>query len=234
MEINYEKELGARYSDCEILDIYQAYAVNRKRRMAKVKCHCGAIFETRLDHLRGLRARSCGCIQKAYTSLMGKAKKLPDGVSRMSQVEYRLFWSMISRCTNIKYKNYAGRGITVCQRWKDKENGYINFLEDMGRRPSDKHTLDRINNDANYSCGKCEECLENGWPMNCRWATMKEQCNNKRNNRTVSYNGKTLTATEWARFYQQPEYLFWRMIKKNLSDIEIIQEFERNFNNSNS
>lgn len=105
---------------------------------------------------------------------------------------------MISRCTSTgseSWKHYGGRGIKVCERWL---HSFPNFREDMGQRPSPKHSIDRINNDGNYSCGKCDECLRNGWPMNCRWATVGEQSRNKRTNRMLTFQGRTMSAVEWS------------------------------------
>ena len=82
--------------------------------------------------------------------------------------EWRSWRAMKTRCTNAHssdYKNYGGRGITVCPRWL---HSFQNFLSDMGLKPTAKHTLDRINNDGNYE------------PKNCRWATAKEQRDNRR------------------------------------------------------
>lgn len=93
---------------------------------------------------------------------------------------------MKNRCMNPNdtfYSKYGGRGIKVCNRWLD----YSNFISDMGRKPTSKHTLDRINNDGDYE------------PANCRWATPIEQANNKRNTKTVTYRGKTDTVANWAR-----------------------------------
>lgn len=94
---------------------------------------------------------------------------------------------MKKRCSYKKskhYKNYGGRGIRVCKRWL---NSFENFYADMGSRPSSKYSIDRINNDGDYK------------PSNCRWATRKEQCNNTRQNHIITYNGVTLTMTQWAR-----------------------------------
>lgn len=91
------------------------------------------------------------------------------------------------RCCNPStknYYNYGGRGVTICDRW---ESSFENFLEDMGRAPSLKHSIDRIDNNGNYE------------PSNCRWATQKEQLNNTRVNRRIEYNGKIKTITEWGQ-----------------------------------
>lgn len=98
--------------------------------------------------------------------------------------EYRAWGSMISRCYNVnhpQYKNYGARGITICDEWK---NSFIAFFNYMGQRPSAKHSIDRIDNDLGYA------------PGNCRWATSKEQNNNKRGMRIVEIDGKRCTLTQ--------------------------------------
>ena len=99
---------------------------------------------------------------------------------------YKTWTGMRSRCNNPKdyaYNNYGGRGIEICKRWDKFEN----FLEDMGVRPTKKHSIDRINNNGNYELS------------NCRWATMKEQCYNRRTNTIITYNNCSKTLTEWAK-----------------------------------
>ncbi len=93
---------------------------------------------------------------------------------------------MIQRCHNLgrkDYKNYGGRGISVCKKWRVS---FDVFLKDVGRRPTKKHTLDRIDNSKNY------------YPRNVCWRTRKEQARNRRTNRMLSFKGKNLTITEWA------------------------------------
>jgi hypothetical protein len=101
---------------------------------------------------------------------------------------YSSYYGMKSRCydKNLpKYKNHGGRGIKVCDRWLG-ENGFLNFLEDMGERPPCM-TIERIDNDGNYA------------PDNCKWATYIEQNNNTRFNKLLSYNNETHTLAEWGR-----------------------------------
>lgn len=97
---------------------------------------------------------------------------------------YVTWCAMRQRCYDKKkhnYKWYGGRGITVCKRW----NSFNNFLADMGVRPIG-HTLDRVKKNGNY----CKS--------NCKWSTQKEQTNNTRSNRLITYNGETLTASQWS------------------------------------
>jgi hypothetical protein len=93
---------------------------------------------------------------------------------------------MINRCNNVNvncYEEYGGRGISVCDQWK---KSYTSFLKDMGRKPTAKHSIDRIDSNANYT------------PENCRWATPKQQARNTRRNRMITYNGETRCLAEWA------------------------------------
>lgn len=114
--------------------------------------------------------------------------------------EYSIWMNMRARCNNPRngsYDKYGGRGITVCERW---QADFLNFLQDMGRRPSTDHSIDRIDNDGDYE------------PGNCRWATRKEQCRNRRSSRRIGFCGETKTMAEWAEETGLPtNVIFWRL-----------------------
>lgn len=104
------------------------------------------------------------------------------GLSRIR--EYHVWGELKSRCLNKShrvYSDYGGRGITVCERW----NKFSAFMEDMGLRPTPRHTIERIDNDGPYS------------KENCRWATYKDQQRNKRSTRFVMLNGVSKSLAAW-------------------------------------
>ena len=115
--------------------------------------------------------------------------------------EFRAWHAMKCRCSNPKttgYKNWGGRGIAVCERWSGRLC-FPNFLEDVGLKPTPKHSLDRIDNDGNYSCGKCRQCVESGWTSNVKWSTKLEQDNNRRGSCFLELDGVRMTRANWAR-----------------------------------
>ena len=100
---------------------------------------------------------------------------------------YQTYQSMMHRCYNPKravYPLYGGRGITVCERWRESIQ---NFMEDVEPRPGPEYSFDRIDNNKPYE------------PGNVRWATQIQQCNNQRTNRLLTFQDKTMTVTEWSR-----------------------------------
>lgn len=117
-----------------------------------------------------------------FNTVAAAAANVTHGLSR-SRV-FKIWAGMKARCyskRSISYPNYGGRGIVVCERWMKFEN----FFSDMGHPPHGMQ-LDRINNDGNYE------------PSNCRWATVRENSVNRRSSQLITFNGKTLCATDWA------------------------------------
>lgn len=150
------------------------------------KCDCGNETSVYGGHLRLGRIVSCGCYCRERTTTHASCK----------HQLYRVWRGMIHRCHNEQspeYANYGGRGVVVCQGWRSSPHS---FFAQMGPKPTKDHSIDRINNNGNYSCGLCEECRNNGWPLNCRWATQSEQCRNTRRNVVIRYRGESKTAVE--------------------------------------
>lgn len=145
------------------------------------QCSCGGFTICTTHNLRRDHVKSCGCL--THDNELRFTHR--DSRSR----EYGIWVAMKKRCYNPAtegYKNYHDRGIAVCDRWL---HSYENFLEDMGRRPNSKMTLDRTNNDGNYS------------PENCRWATREQQANNTRACRLVEYRGSKRNMKTWSTMY---------------------------------
>ncbi len=146
----------------------------------KCVCDCGNESVVWGANLRNGNSKSCGCL--------GRENKLASKTThgKAHTREYHVWLTMKSRCRNPKnhkYADYGGRGIKICKRWEV----FDNFYADMGDRPSDAHSIDRIDNDGDYT------------PDNCRWATTEQQQGNKRSNRVLEWNGKRQTVKEWGR-----------------------------------
>jgi len=139
-------------------------------------CDCGKNTVVQGGNLKNGNTKSCGCQEGNLKHRMSRTKI------------YQIWNSMIQRCTNPvdkKYKDYGGRGINVCNHWSNKENGFENFLKDVGV-PGKGLTLDRIDNDGDYK--------SNNW----RWATHKQQNRNMRRNINILFNNKIQCLKDWA------------------------------------
>lgn len=149
----------------------------------KCQCDCGGMAIVSSSHLTHQDTKSCGCLRKEATSKQFRTHGAATHGKRSR--EYNIWLAMHDRCNNknnTAFNDYGGRGITICERW---ENSFESFLADMGHCPKG-HTIDRIDNDKGYS------------PGNCRWATYKQQNNNRRDNIHISFRGQTLTIPEWS------------------------------------
>ncbi len=143
------------------------------------QCDCGKIKTVRGDVLLRGDAVSCGCYAREVASKM----MTTHGLSKTS--EHSIWHTMRKRCNDAShpsFKNHGAKGIKVCERW---QKSFENFYADMGRRPSKKHSLDRINNDGDYT------------PENCRWATASMQGRNTSRNKMVEIDGVSFCVADW-------------------------------------
>lgn len=148
----------------------EATANHRRRALWLCRCECGNETTVRKENLRSGNTTSCGCWKKQNYKLIN----LKHGHNKKDHRSpiYRVWSTMLERCRNPKnqsFKDYGARGIQVCERW----HKFANFLADMGERPSDGHSIDRIDNDGNYE------------PSNCKWSTRIEQRHNRRDTISV-------------------------------------------------
>ncbi len=154
-------------------------------------CSCGNKTTVLSKYLKAGNTKSCKkCFETTY------------GMKRKSHPLYGAWVGLLDRCNNPNgkdYKNYRARGITVCSRW---ESSFESFIEDMGDKPTPKHSLDRIDNDKGY------------YKDNCRWATEKQQMNNTRRNVIYTINGINKTLAEWCSEYGNDYHAVWRRINK--------------------
>ena len=161
---------------------------NKRSRKWLCKCTCGNNTIVGTTELNNKKVRSCGCLRsELHKELAIKRNYIHGECTRDNTTKEWFIWSsIIQRCTNPNnkhYDSYGGRGIIICDRWKDS---YTNFLEDMGRVPFKEASIDRIDVNGNYN------------KENCRWTDAKTQANNKRNNKIVTINSKTQTLALWS------------------------------------
>jgi hypothetical protein len=151
---------------------------------ADFRCDCGKMKMMNVWKVKTGHSRSCGCLRREIAKERFTTHG-HNGVHRSS--EYKAWCNMIQRCTaptNNNYQNYGGRGIQVCPEWL---NSFSAFIADIGLKPTPRHSLDRKDVSGNYE------------PGNCKWSTKREQMNNTRRNRFLTFMGQRRTVTEWCR-----------------------------------
>jgi hypothetical protein len=148
-------------------------------------CDCENIVNVWANNLRNGHTKSCGCLTREKSAERCFLRLTTHGMTKTKT--FRAWISMIQRCynpNNKRYMDYGGRGILVCDRWV---NSFENFLEDIGELTTGE-TLDRKDNDGNYS------------QENCRLISNKEQQSNRRNNVYLLFNGQNKTVAQWSKY----------------------------------
>jgi hypothetical protein len=195
-KINIQDFIGKKYSRWTVLE--HVGSDEKFRRIVRVMCDCGTERTVRMSELTYGRSQSCGCYNREVIS----RACTKHGVSHTSPL-YKTWSAMKQRCYNPKqtaYKHYGGRGIYVCDEWREdfakfekwcQENGYKKGLE-----------IDRIDNDRGYSA------------ENCRWVTRRENMKNTRRNILVTYGGETKAVSDWCEQYELPHNVVTRRIDR--------------------
>lgn len=175
------------------------------------KCDCGKETIVSGVYLRNGHTKSCGCYraeigEKIFTKHNGSNTRL-----------YRIWCGIKKRCYDRndkdKYKYYGGRGITVCDEWRNDFQAFYDWA--MSHGYADDLTIDRIDNNGNYA------------PLNCRWISKKEQMNNTRRNHSVTINGESKNITQWAEESGVPIKTLWYRLKKGWSGERLLCEVRK-------
>lgn len=165
------------------------------------RCDCGKETVKITSRLKSGYTKSCGCL--TVQKLLERNTKHNQANTRL----YKIYKGLLQRCyitSNPAYKNYGGRGIRICDEWVDKKSGFINFYNwAISNGYKGNLSIDRINNNGNYE------------PNNCRWATRKQQSNNRRNSHYITYNGETHTLKEWTEILNISYSMLSHRIQRN-------------------
>ncbi len=199
-------EVGRKYGRLTVVSRAPNDGGHNRRWLCR--CDCGTTSTVREGRLRNGQTKSCGCLIPE----LNRKKLLIHGERNPRTKEYIAWLGMKSRCYYPQgkyYKNYGGRGITVCGRWLDS---YLDFLADVGRAPSPAHTLDRKDNNGNYE------------PSNVRWATRAQQSNNTRRNHLIRIGDKRLILQEWANESGIDRRVISRRLKRGWSPDRAVYE----------
>ena len=192
-----KNKIGERFGRLTVLGVSER-TDSKHRKFYDCLCDCGKKVCVRGDTLKTGSEKSCGCVGIEILKKMSTKHNMSD--SRL----YKIWGSMKTRCyrkTAINYYLYGGRGIKVCDEWKNNFIAFYDWAIKNGYK--DGLTIDRIDNEKDYC------------PSNCRWATAKQQGNNRRNNRYISFNGKTHTMSEWSKITGVAQYNIYNRLQDN-------------------
>ena len=164
------------------------------------RCDCGNITRVRISRLKNGGTRTCGCdLRINYKHHMCRTRI------------YNIWCGIKARCftdNSPTYKRYGGRGITICDEWNKDFNLFYEWAVSHGY--NDSLTIDRIDVNGNYE------------PSNCRWATYKEQANNRRKNNIIEIDGSAKTLTEWSELYKIKPHTVMARIKRGWDAVDAL------------
>ena len=186
---------GARFGRLFVKSLHPERSL-RGQTMWVCECDCGNEVIVQTGNLQSGNTISCGCYGRERTVEASRT----HGMRQSS--EYQSWVKLRGRCFseyNNRYVSHGGRGITVCDRWKDS---FQNFYDDMGPKPTPKHSIERIDNEGNYE------------PENCKWATPREQANNRRSSLKLDIYGEVKSLAQWCREFEVPYKSAQHMLAK--------------------
>ena len=209
MNHNFKDLTGKKFN--KLLVLYKTKKDKNGHYYWKCKCDCGNEKEILGTHLLQGTIKSCGCYNSEQVSKRAKTKQI------IPNKRIRHIWELMkSRCynnKNISFKNYGDRGIKICDEWLDKKNGLINFYNwSMENGYREDLSIDRIDIDGNYE------------PSNCRWVSWKKQCNNKRNNIKIKYNGESENVCYFIQKYSLNKFAIYSRLRKGWSIKDAIEK----------
>jgi hypothetical protein len=196
---------GERYGRLTIVE-FDRYSKPSKSNYWKCKCDCGNYISISFSSIKAGHTKSCGCLRRDTCIKLHTTHKM------VGTPTYKIWAAIRARCYSVNssaYRYYGGRGIIMSDEWY---SSFENFYSDMGDRPSDKYSIDRIDNNGPYS------------RENCRWATDIEQNNNTSCNYYITYRGKTQSMANWARELNIPYASFRGKIYRGAPIEKILSE----------
>ena len=207
--MKHQDKIGKKFNRLTVLSL----EYRDEHYFAFCRCDCGTEKEVRFERVLINRIKSCGCLKRE----LNKAQFLTHNLSNTS--EHRSWMSMRQRCLNPnepRYKSYGGRGIKICDRWIES---FENFLEDLGFKPTLKHTLERKDVNGDYT------------PENCCWATNKEQSRNRQDTIYFEISGEKKSLIEWCEIYNVSYDRVRSRVKRGI-DIKLALTLPKNYNAS--
>lgn len=196
---------GRRFGRLTVVEFYGNDNGGRPRWLCE--CDCGGTAIVRSYDLKGGKVVSCGCYWRERLVECNTTHNMAKEHSKL----YYEHYNMIKRCHDPKcknYNNYGGRGIKVCDRWREDIHNFYDDVSGLPHFEEDGYSLDRIDNDGDYT------------PNNVRWATIKEQNLNKRNTLIFIYKGETRTLKEWSEIFNVPYNILYQRVRRNGGNFE--------------